>query len=171
MKIQSFFHFALVLATAGYGVMVPENPLDYGFMLFVLCVFIGWTIFDGHCPLTLATQKTLSKTYRTSLESVDLLTVFGDKEYFNTFLFLKIVNCFQLLSIYNVFTRNGFPVLSLVPFAAFYGLSYLQNKWVNGLFFLWFGGFFVYVILRISQRLQNGPGSSPVFGLSPAALR
>ena len=171
VKTLSLLHFAMVLVTAAYGVMVPESPLDYWFMIFILCIFFGWTIFDGHCPMTLVTQRSLNKKYKNSLESVDLLTVFGEKSYFETFIFLKIINCFQLLSIYNVFTRNGFPLLSLVPFAAFYGLSYLQNKWVNGLFFLWFGGFLVYLILRISQRLQSGQGFFQTFEPSPAEPR
>jgi hypothetical protein len=155
IKIIGFLHSLFCIFNAVYGFVFPKNVFDYGFLTIVLGTYISWTLYDGHCPLSLYVEHSLDKKYAKSLDSVDIMLFLGEKYYIPLLIFFKFLFLLEFFSIYIVFIRNDISAYFLIPFVVYYGLSYLQNDVIDKLFFVFFASLLLYVLVQLFKTLRD----------------
>ena len=138
LKFIAFLHLGTTIFNALYF-LIPKTWFDFVFLTWIYVSFLSWTLTGGQCAISYFLKKYCLECDQTSIDSDDMIGVFGPKY---QDIMRKCMNCLfalNTLSISCIVLRNKLPIfIYLLPLFAYYGLSYLRNVIINGIFFVIF---------------------------------
>ena len=143
-------HLLLSFATMLYPFVFQKNWGDDFFVLYILIVYLLWTLHGGQCAVSFYSKQFInSAPPKKSIENDDILALFTDKR-IPTFL-MKVSAALLFVGIYIVFMRNNIPIPILVLMIIYYYASYFRNNTLNlGFAFIFFSliMFFLFKIIK-----------------------
>jgi hypothetical protein len=101
---------------AVYGMVIPKNRWDGLYLVYIVGVYLSWTLFNGECLWTLLTKQSENPVYQAGTNSLHLNDFKEVGLYFGIEWFFDILDRFQVLnvlgfvSLYLVMQRNRFPL-------------------------------------------------------------
>jgi hypothetical protein len=106
--------FAWVLAL--YGILVPKNRWDGLYLVYIIGVYVSWTLLNGECLWTLLTKRSEDPTYQAGTNSFHM-TDFKEAGQFLAIEWIfeigdrfQVLNILGAVSLYLVMKRNQFPL-------------------------------------------------------------
>jgi len=132
MEIIPFLHFFVSFLLSLYGFLTKKNWFDFYYLLYNYITVLSWTFYNGDCLITYYYIKQTNPNYKAGdfRENSDLHLVFG-KKYVNLLkkyhsLLVGILFSLSVCSIYRVFIRNNFSIVSIFLMLSFYISYYIS---------------------------------------------
>jgi hypothetical protein len=142
IKIVGFIHLCLMVVNASFF-LLPKSKFDYLLLIYQYAAFFSWTVLNGKCAISYLARKPEDK----SIDTNDVLLLFGPKLKAYVAVVVKILLGFQLLSLFVVLKRNRVNLwVGLTPLVVYYGLTYLQNSTINRVFSCIFPLYIIYFL-------------------------
>jgi hypothetical protein len=109
-------HILISWFNALYGILIPKNRWDGLYLVYILTMYLSWTVLNGECLWTLLTKRCDNPAYQAGTNSIHLSDFkevgmfLGIEWMFEVGENLKILNVLGAVSLYLVMQRNQFPL-------------------------------------------------------------
>jgi len=126
-RIIGFLHFLGFISVSIYGFVFSKHGLDPLYLFYTILIFIGWTIYNGECPLIYYVKKKYNPDYLPgdNYDFTDMYLLIGSKDIVDTVVFF-CVDLFAV-SLYIVLKRNEYPHFLCIG-VPFFFILYISLK-------------------------------------------
>ena len=130
-------HLLMPISLSLYCFLFKKNKFDLIYIIFVFCIFLHWTFFNGECIISYYYKKNMDESY---IAGKDCLTNDFHIEYknYSTCLYLCsfILNFLIMYNVYIILKRNHYTLLWSLSFIIlheiyYYGSFLFKNHYKN----------------------------------------
>lgn len=118
-------HILFSWFVAVYGILVPKNRWDGLYLVYIVAMYVSWTLLNGECLWTLLSKRCENPAYQPGTNSFHLSDFIEAGQFLGVEWIFEVGERFQVLnvlgavSLFLVMQRNQFPLwLTLGTMAA-----------------------------------------------------